>query len=580
MASSTAVDEVAKKLQETTVSKDSEVSFAGKSLKLDNANDVEEIVQAIKDAECVKSLRLDGNTIGSEAAKAIAEVLKLRPEFERALWSDIFTGRVRSEIPPSLISLGDALIESGAKLKELDLSDNAFGPDGVKAIKKLLMSPVCYSLEVLKLNNNGLGIGGGKILSQALLECHKLSIAAGRPLALKVFISGRNRLENEGAIALSAVFKTLGSLEMIQMPQNGIHHPGITALADSFSFNKNLKVVNLNDNTCGTKGAAAIARVLPDMHSLVTLNLGDALIRNNGALAVATALKRGATNVEELVLSGSEIRLDGAMAIVEAISHRDNIKVLNLDGNQLGDGIEDIIEKMDAYGKRDVLGPFDENEEPDSEDDEEEEDDEGEEEGEEDEETADATERLALEIKGIGLSPDSKQLKEPSQSGVNDGEASEIAKTFLEAPSIEMFKQLPLKKRKFFLQTAVKENFGDPILIGNIFVKTTVAIAEDVEGLKTLSDAVLEETFKGNESDRKSVVNSILVHLGLLKGEEKVERHKNIKGPLIALEHVVSQDYFPKDVAGYFKAFMSRPDRILDGYRDQRHQLLQKLYQI
>ena len=60
-------------------------------------------------------------------------------------------------------SLGDALIEAGAKLKELDLSDNAFGPDGVKAIKKLLMSPVCYSLEILRLNNNGLGIGGGKV---------------------------------------------------------------------------------------------------------------------------------------------------------------------------------------------------------------------------------------------------------------------------------------------------------------------------------------------------------------------------------------------------------------------------------
>ena len=61
------------------------------------------------------------------------------------------------------MSLGDALIEAGAKLTELDLSDNAFGPDGVKSIKKLLMSPVCYSLEVLKLNNNGLGIGGGKV---------------------------------------------------------------------------------------------------------------------------------------------------------------------------------------------------------------------------------------------------------------------------------------------------------------------------------------------------------------------------------------------------------------------------------
>ncbi len=37
-------------------------------------------------------------------------------------------------------------------------------------------------------------------------------------------------------------FKTLGSLEVIQMPQNGIHHLGITALAESFASNKNLKV--------------------------------------------------------------------------------------------------------------------------------------------------------------------------------------------------------------------------------------------------------------------------------------------------------------------------------------------------
>ena len=48
-----------------------------------------------------------------------------------------------------------------------------------------------------------------QILSEALLECHKSSLAAGKPLALKVFISGRNRLENEGAIALSSVFKVI-----------------------------------------------------------------------------------------------------------------------------------------------------------------------------------------------------------------------------------------------------------------------------------------------------------------------------------------------------------------------------------
>lgn len=59
--------------------------------------------------------------------------------------------------------LSDGIITSGANLLQLDLSDNAFGPDGVKAIDKLLRSKACYLLETLKLNNNGLGIGGGEV---------------------------------------------------------------------------------------------------------------------------------------------------------------------------------------------------------------------------------------------------------------------------------------------------------------------------------------------------------------------------------------------------------------------------------
>ena len=70
---------------------------------------------------------------------------------------------------------------------------------------------------------------------------------------------------------------------------------------------------------------------------------------------------------------------------------------------------------MDSYGKKDILTPFDENEEPDSEDEEEGEDDE--EEDEEAERSIDAgADNLALEIQGIGLSPDSKQLKDTNVS--------------------------------------------------------------------------------------------------------------------------------------------------------------------
>lgn len=46
---------------------------------------------------------------------------------------------------------------------ELDLSDNAFGPDGVRGFEALLKSPACFTLHELRLNNCGMGIGGGKV---------------------------------------------------------------------------------------------------------------------------------------------------------------------------------------------------------------------------------------------------------------------------------------------------------------------------------------------------------------------------------------------------------------------------------
>ena len=45
------------------------------------------------------------------------------------------------------------------------------------------------------------------MLAAVLEDTYVASSAHGKPLALKVFVSGRGRLENEGAKALSEVFK-------------------------------------------------------------------------------------------------------------------------------------------------------------------------------------------------------------------------------------------------------------------------------------------------------------------------------------------------------------------------------------
>ncbi|CAL8284010.1 unnamed protein product [Merluccius merluccius] len=292
MAGDDDIARLADALSDTHVG-DGELSYQGRGLKLDNAESVEGLVSDIARYPGLRALRLEGNTIGVEAAQAVAKALENKDQLQRCHWSDMFTGRLRSEIPTALRSLGSAITTAGARLTELDLSDNAFGPDGVKGIEQLLKSPACHSLKVLRLNNCGMGIGGGKILAEALTECHRRSSALGAPLRLRVFVAGRNRLENEGASALAQAFQLMGSLEEVHMPQNGINHSGIRALALAAQHNPHLRVLNLNDNTFTKRGALAMAQALRHLRNVQVINFGDCLVRTEGAIALSAILREG-----------------------------------------------------------------------------------------------------------------------------------------------------------------------------------------------------------------------------------------------------------------------------------------------
>lgn len=58
----------------------------------------------IRNAKNLHCLELEGNTLGVEAAKVMGDALAVHPEFERARWKDLFTGRMKTEIPDALVS--------------------------------------------------------------------------------------------------------------------------------------------------------------------------------------------------------------------------------------------------------------------------------------------------------------------------------------------------------------------------------------------------------------------------------------------------------------------------------------------
>ncbi|XP_059881712.1 ran GTPase-activating protein 1 isoform X1 [Delphinus delphis] len=571
-----------------------QLSFKGKSLKLNTAEDAKDVIKEIEDFDGLEALRLEGNTVGVEAARVIAKALEKKSELKRCHWSDMFTGRLRSEIPPALISLGEGLITAGAQLVELDLSDNAFGPDGVRGFEALLKSSTCFTLHELKLNNCGMGVGGGKILAAALTECHRKSSAQGKPLALKVFMAGRNRLENDGATALAEAFGIIGTLEEVHMPQNGINHPGVTALAQAFAINPLLRVINLNDNTFTEKGAVAMAKTLKALRQVEVINFGDCLVRSKGAVAIADAVHGGLPKLKELNLSFGEIKRDAALSVAEAVADKVELEKLDLNGNNLGEeGCEQLQEVLDGFNMAKVLASLrssvvslrarpsaaarsyaSDDEGEDDEDEDEDEDEEEEEEEEEEPQPGERRERPTAPPRKM-LDPDGGEpapvLSSPPPADVS---------TFLAFPSPEKLLRLGPKSSVLIAQ---QTDTSDPEKVVSAFLKVSSVFKDEATVRSAVQDAVdtlMKKAFSSSSFNSNAFLTRLLIHMGLLKSEDKIKAIANLYGPLMALNHMVQQEYFPKALAPLLLAFVTKPNGALESCSFARHNLLQTLYKV
>uniref|UniRef100_A0A665UEN9 Ran GTPase-activating protein 1 n=1 Tax=Echeneis naucrates TaxID=173247 RepID=A0A665UEN9_ECHNA len=516
---------------------DGELSYKGLGLKLDNAESAEELVREIQQYQDLRALRLEGNTVGVEAAQAIAKALESKDLLQRCYWSDMFTGRLRSEIPTALRSLGSALMSAGARLTVLDLSDNAFGPDGVKGIEQLLKSPSCHTLRELRLNNCGMGIGGGKILAEALIECHRRSSALGAPLKLRVFISGRNRLENEGASALAKAFQLMGSLEEVHMPQNGINHAGVIALASAMRQNPELRVLNFNDNTFTKKGTLAMAQALKHLRNIQVINFGDCLVRSEGAIALAAVLREGLPILKELNLSFGEITEAAALVVAQAAMDKPHMEIVDLNGNCLGEeGCEALREAMENMDKGNLLASLSDDEgEP-----EDEENDDDEDNLSDDCDESNDKDREILKENGMTTNEDSPaKLQSPAE-----------IMSFLSSPSVEKLLQLREKGTNLLEQV----DASDTHKAADVLLKIASLYSDEPEtkAVKHERTMICSRSF-GNRPVylTHQLTSSVL-------GEGKLKKVALVPGQLLCLAHAVQQDYFPKHHALLFYTFVSK----------------------
>lgn len=262
------------------------VSFDGDGLRLDTSDDAGVICEKLL-GQNVEKLNLQGNTFGIEAAERVGVELSCQPALREAHFKDLFTSRGREEVPEAMKHLLQGICQSGAQLTLLDLSDNAIGPIGAPSVIEFLQSSSSETLEKLYLNNCGLGPEGSTSIAACLPKLRNLreficgrnrlenkgALNMSRALSeltnLEVLKLNQNGIGVEGIKDLVAILKSnINSVREFDFSDNTIKSQGSEALSQAIIRAPNLKVIHLDDALLENDGFSKICDALSKSPSL------------------------------------------------------------------------------------------------------------------------------------------------------------------------------------------------------------------------------------------------------------------------------------------------------------------------
>lgn len=502
--------------------------------KFDKAEDVTDLVEQIRNNDDqIGTLQLDGNSYGIEPLKEIGQSLQTCHNLRHLFLNDMFTSRLKDEIPKALYYLLVGLQSSRAEIVTLNLNDNAIGPVTMPTLLPFLRSEQFISLRQLYLNNCGLGIKGGTMLATVLSGFENLS----------ELVIGRNRLEIDGIVEISSALSKLTTLERLELPQNGTKEEGIIHLCEALKQNRNLKVLNLNDNVLTTT-AENLASALITLNKLEVLNLGDCLLKTEGAIIILSALDslyrdKWCSRIREINISGNEIGSDAKEIIIATVEtiletrENDEIKLkLDLSANNFGE--ETVDELKNHFGS--VIDLIID-------------DDQG---SEDEQEQTIGDDGCKLEDSNLSIDNKTSANDELDDNLLADPEALQ---KYLDT----QYTDLESLCKRFFAVSTNGFNKTEKSLNKN----TTIEI-----------DALIKfgrKKFLKNESDF-NLLNTLLAICGLLKAEDRSKsprKDADLSGPILALARVA------KEFGDDFNQKRCIKDLLLEKVKESRYQTLQ-----
>jgi hypothetical protein len=210
--------------------------------KITNINKIENLKDAVKKNNIfIQKLAVWFNEIGNDTAENLQKVFK-KSKFLQTLELHYVNETYKSdEYQNEIIDLIEKIKENISSLKEIDLSRNYIGPEGVNKLVEIIKKN--KTLKKMYLSYNEIKDEGAKALAELIKESK----------SLKTLIIYGNYIKDEGAKALAQEIEESESLHTLDFSYNEIKDEGAKSLVKALLKSKSLNKLNLSKNNIGNK---------------------------------------------------------------------------------------------------------------------------------------------------------------------------------------------------------------------------------------------------------------------------------------------------------------------------------------
>ena len=337
------------------------------NLKPSNAK----IIGAIIKMNHLKTIAICENYFLEAEAKAVYDALSVQNSIHSLTLSNV--GLSNNDI----CLLMDAL--EGKVIQNLDISDNRYGSEGLKAIATFVSA--CKTLSSLNLASNMIALteegiqyvlnlsqeDDVNVLSNHLYDFNGISAlvdAFDNTLSLTSLdfaadlcpdkwcykiAQALQKLKNLQSLnfcylnlmmltvkTIANITRSNKSLASLNIANNNIDNPGINEILDTLLYNKTLRLLDISLNELSFKCAIKLVQVLQNNSVLTCLALGSNKISDEGCCYLAKALSVNKT-LTSLYIRDNMISDDGAKELASALQRNTSLLHLDLSFNDITD---------------------------------------------------------------------------------------------------------------------------------------------------------------------------------------------------------------------------------------------------